>query len=67
MNCLKAVWGLRFRKYTEIYILESVLPKEHLEKTNRSTYPEACLFLSARSDLLKDKAYYYEQKPGRGH
>lgn len=65
MNWLKVVWSLRIRNYTEAYILESVLPKGHLEKTNRSTYPEACLFLPARSDLLNDKAYLLLWKKAR--
>lgn len=50
------------------HILESVLPKGHLEETNRSIYREACLVQPARCDLLNDRAYFYElTKPGGGH
>lgn len=65
MNWQKAVWGFRCRKCTEAYILESVLPKGHLEETNRSIYLEACLVQPARCDLLNDRAYFYELTKAR--
>ena len=60
MNQQKAIQSFRCWKCTEAYILESVLPKGHLEETNRSVYPEACLVQPARCDLLNDKTCFYK-------
>ena len=62
MNQQKAIQSFRCWKCTKTYSLESVLPKGHLEETNKQTsiYPEACLVQPIRCDLLNDKAYFYE-------
>ena len=62
MNQQKAIQSFRCWKCTKTYSLESVLPKGHLEETNKQTsiYPEACLVQPTRCDLLNDKAYFYE-------
>lgn len=65
MNQQKAVRGFRCWKYTEENILESVLPKGHLEETNRSIYLEACRVQLTRCDLLNDRAYFYELTKAR--
>ena len=65
MNQQKAIRGFRCWKCTETFISESVLPKGHLEETNRSIYPEACLVQPVRCDLLNDKAYFYELTKAR--
>ena len=60
MNQQKAIQSFRYWKCTETHILESVLPKGHLEETNRSVYPEARLVQPARCDLLNDKTCFYK-------
>lgn len=61
----KGSLGFQMLECTEAYILESVLPKGHLEETNRSIYLEACLVQPARCDLLNDRAYFYELTKAR--